>query len=101
MIHPTVQDHLTQIRAVLQDNKVQKAYFFGSVCTEDFTDKSDIDIIINFQEGLDPLTRGDLWWNVYFSLEEMLKRPIDLLTENSIENPYLKKELERTMQEIL
>lgn len=101
MIHPTMQDHLSKIKAVLQDNKVQRAYLFGSVCTENFTDKSDIDIVINFQEGLDPLVRGELWWNVYFSLEDILKRPIDLLIENSIENPYLKRELERTMQEIL
>ncbi|MBI5970841.1 MAG: nucleotidyltransferase domain-containing protein [Deltaproteobacteria bacterium] len=101
MIHPSVQNYLSKIKAVLQNNKVRKAYLFGSVCTENFTDKSDIDIIINFQEGLDPLTRGDLWWNVYFSLEYMLKHTIDVLTENSLDNPYLKKELERTMQEIL
>lgn len=101
MIHPFIQTHLSEIINALRSNQVKKAYLFGSACTENFTDKSDVDIVISFQENLDPMTRGDLWWNVFFSLEDILQRPIDLLTENSLENPYFKKELENTMQKIL
>ncbi len=101
MIHPFVLEKLPRMKAVLRKNKVRRAYLFGSVCTEQFTDKSDIDIIVSFHEGTDPLTLGDLWWDIYFSLEDLLERPVDLLTERSLQNPYLKKEIEKTMQEII
>jgi predicted nucleotidyltransferase len=101
LIHPSVLDKLPQIKAVLRKNGVRKAYLFGSVCTDKFTDKSDIDIVVSFHEGTDPLTLGDLWWDIYFSLEDLLKRPIDLLTDKSLQNPYLKNEIEKTKQDIL
>jgi predicted nucleotidyltransferase len=101
MIHPFVLDKLPQIKAVLRNNRVQRAYLFGSACTDKCTDKSDIDIVVIFHEGTDPLTLGDLWWDIYFSLEDLLKRPIDLLTDKSLQNPYLKNEIEKTRQDIL
>jgi predicted nucleotidyltransferase len=101
MIHTEVQTHLPELRKLLLSKKVESAFLFGSACTDHLTDKSDIDIIIKFKDGIDPVLQGDLWWEIYFSLEELLKRPIDLLTERSIENPYFKSEIEKSKVMIL
>jgi uncharacterized protein len=101
MLHPFIQKHLGEIKAILLANKVKKAFIFGSACTDHFDDKSDIDIVLDFQDDLDPVTAGKLWWNLLFSLEDALNRPVDLLTSKSIKNPYLIKDLNNTMHEIL
>ena len=36
--------------------------------------------------------------NVWNGLEKIFQRPVDLLTENSLRNPYLRAEVERTKQ---
>lgn len=69
-------------------HKVKTLYAFGSVVTNKFNDSSDIDLIVTFQP-IDTLDYADNYFDFKFSLEDILKRPIDLLEENAIKNPYL------------
>ena len=62
MIHPVLSDRLPQVRELLKKNRVRKAYAFGSVCTDHFNSESDIDLLIDFEENLDPLVQGENWW---------------------------------------
>jgi uncharacterized protein len=50
------------LKPILQLHKVEKAYLFGSATTPDFSAQSDIDMLITFQENIDPLEKGELWW---------------------------------------
>jgi len=95
-MNPIVNEYIPHIRQILLKNRVDRAFLFGSACRNDFNDKSDIDLLIKFQEDVEPEERGDLWWNIYFSLENVLNRQIDLLTENSLKNPYLISEIEKS-----
>jgi predicted nucleotidyltransferase len=56
---------------------------FGSVTREDFTDKSDIDILVDFSRpiGMEFFTLADL-------LESRLKRKVDLITRDGIKPRY-------------
>lgn len=101
MINSQIKHHVPELKKLFVSNKVESAYFFGSVCTDSFTEKSDVDIVISFLNGIDPVEQGDLWWKIYFSLEDMLKRPVDLVMERSIVNPYLKKEIEKNREYII
>lgn len=67
-------------------------YVFGSVLTEGFGKNSDIDLLVDF---LDIPTEdyADNYFDFKFSLQEVLKRPIDLLENQAITNPYLKASL--------
>lgn len=75
---------------------VEQLYAFGSVCTPVFNDKSDIDLLIDFQKNISI----EKYTNNYFILRELFekifKRPIDLLTVNMLENPYFIKVMEKT-----
>ena len=100
MINASLQQCLPLIISLFEKHKIKDAYLFGSVLTDKFEEKSDVDLLINFDDDLDPLEKGELMWNLRFSLEDDLNRPVDLVTESSLKNPYFIKELNRTKQKI-
>ena len=101
MINPEIINKIPQILDILKNNHVKKAYLFGSVLTEDFNEKSDVDIIVDIDSSLNLSDYGNSYWNILFGLEDMLKRDIDLITECSIKNPYFKMEVDNMKLAIL
>jgi len=81
-----------------EQHKIEKAYIFGSATSGNFNKNSDIDLIIKFKPGIPPLERGELWWNLHDTLRDHFNREIDIITENSLKNPYFIKELERSKE---
>lgn len=96
MIHPKFQAYMPQVIELLKKHKIRSAYVFGSVLTEKFNEQSDVDFLVNLQEGLDPVDAGGHLWDLYYELKDLLHREIDLLTERSLKNPYFIKELNET-----
>jgi len=93
--------HLPLIISLFEKHKVKDAYLFGSVITNKFDEKkSDVDFLVNFIDGIDPLEKGELLWNLRFSLEDNLKKNIDLITETSLKNPYFIEEVNETKVKI-
>ena len=75
---------------------VDKLYFFGSALSSKFNENtSDVDVLVEVAE-LPPEERGENLINLWDNLELLFKRKVDLLTENSIRNPFFKKEVEQT-----
>ncbi|HNT41874.1 MAG TPA: nucleotidyltransferase domain-containing protein, partial [Tenuifilaceae bacterium] len=74
---------------------VKSLYAFGSVCTEKFNDNSDIDLLISFY----PMDYGD-YADSYFELaeklEDVFQRPVDLVTDKSLGNPYFIESINQT-----
>jgi len=100
MINVSLQPHLPSMISLFKKHKIRDAYLFGSALTERFDEKSDVDILVNFDEHIEPLEKGELMWNLRFSLEDHLNRPIDLITESSLKNPYFIEELNEKKQKI-
>lgn len=93
MIHPLFQNQIPAVTQLMRQYRVKNAFVFGSVVTNRFNDESDVDFLINFEENLDPLEKGELMWNLRYALQDILHREIDLLTESSLKNPYFIEEL--------
>jgi predicted nucleotidyltransferase len=72
-------------------------YAFGSVLNENFNENSDIDFIVDIKND-NPTKYTDSYFNLQFGFEDLFKREIDLLSLNSLKNPYFIKNLERTRQ---
>ncbi|MEJ7693907.1 nucleotidyltransferase domain-containing protein [Daejeonella sp.] len=70
-------------------HKVKTLYAFGSVLTDRFNSKSDIDLIVDFHY-VDVLDYADNYFDLKFALQDILKRSIDLLEENAIKNPFFR-----------
>ena len=83
-----LEKYISEIRLLCQKNRVRSLYVFGSVLTDQFTDKSDIDLIVDI-DSIDPLEYSDFYFNLKFALEELLRREIDLLESRALKNPYL------------
>jgi uncharacterized protein len=96
MIHHVLKDKLPAVTQLLKEHNVKRAYAFGSVCTDKFNSESDIDLLIAFEDGLDPLVYGESYWIILFALQDMFKREIDLVTEPSLKNPYFIKVMNQT-----
>ena len=100
MIHPSLQQQMPMLTAIFKKNGVKRAYLFGSAVTDRFSSQSDIDFLIEPLEDADPVRAGGKLWDLYFDLEDLLQRKIDLVTRESVTNPYFIKELDRTAVEI-
>ena len=75
---------------------VSKLYFFGSALSPKFDENtSDIDVLVEVAD-LSPEERGENLIALWDSLELLFNRKVDLLTENALRNPFLKKEVEQT-----
>lgn len=91
-----IKEKHTDFVDLCRSHKVSKFYAFGSSITDHFDpNKSDIDIVIKVDID-DPLDRGDTLLSLWDKLEALFKRKVDLLTEDSIRNPYLKANINRT-----
>jgi len=100
MINDSLQPHIPLIISLFEKHKIKNAYLFGSALTDKFDEKSDVDFLLNFNEDLDPLEKGELLWSLRFSLEDDLNRPIDLIMESSLKNPYFIEEVNAKKQKI-
>lgn len=76
---------------------VKSLYAFGSVLSDKFNVKSDVDFIVDF-DFPEISQYADNYYGLKFSLEDILKRPIDLLEEKAIKNPYFIQSIENKRQ---
>lgn len=92
-----IKDKLKDLKKLCQDYHIKTMHLFGSVCTDKFNDESDIDLLISFKDiSIDKYT--DNYFELHYKLEKLFNRKIDLLTENSLSNPYFIESIEETKQ---
>ena len=88
-----VDKNMDKIKALCVRYKVAKLFVFGSILTDKFKKSSDIDFIVSFS-NVDLYEYADNYFNFRESLENLLKRKIDLLEDKAISNPYLRQSIE-------
>jgi predicted nucleotidyltransferase len=90
----SIQTKLTEFLTLCKSHNVKNIYAFGSAVTENFNDESsDIDLLI---ENEDPIERGENLIDIWDKLEDFFQRKVDLLTNSSIKNPVLRKNIDTT-----
>jgi uncharacterized protein len=92
-----IDKHTNDINRLCSQYRVRRLYAFGSAISGKFTAASDIDFIVDF-EPQETHHYAENYFNLKFALEETFKRPIDLLEEKAIRNPFFKQALENTRQ---
>ena len=87
---------LSDFNVLCQIHKVKYLYAFGSSVTDRFDyDKSDIDLLVEIDDP-DPIERGEKLISLWDTFEIFFHRKVDLLTDSSIHNPYLRKSIDST-----
>lgn len=82
-----VDKNISLIHHLCDNHGVDKLYLFGSILGNSFNEKSDIDFIVRFK-NIELLKYADNYFDLKFSLENLLNRPVDLLEEQSLKNPF-------------
>ena len=90
-----IENNIQKIIDLCKKHKVHKLFVFGSILTNHFNDKSDVDLVVDFNKK-EVEDYFDNYFDFKYSLEELLGREIDLLEEQTIKNPYLKKNVDAT-----
>jgi len=92
-----LSDHIIHINKLCLAYSVKHLYAFGSILTEQYNSKSDIDFIVEFLP-INSTHYADNYYDLKFSLEKVLNRKVDLLEEKAITNPYFLKAISEKKQ---
>jgi len=94
-IQKLLSDNVDKIKALCLAHNNETLFAFGSVCTDSFNEKSDVDLLISFK----PMDYGD-YADTYFNLadkfENLFRRLVDLVTVKSLSNPYFIESINQT-----
>ena len=86
---------MNKIKALCKTHNVRSLFVFGSICSDRFNDKGDVDLLVSFN----PMDFGD-YADTYFTLadkfESIFNRRVDLVTDKSLSNPYFIDSINRT-----
>jgi predicted nucleotidyltransferase len=90
---------MPMITQLCEYHKVKFLYAFGSVLTDKFDNDndSDIDLIVEFLY-IPVEDYADNYYALKFSLQDIFGCPVDLLEEQVIRNPYLKRNIDQNKQ---
>lgn len=98
---PLIVSKRAEIAELCRRHRVRRLDVFGSAARgEDFDPaRSDMDFLVEF----DPAAKAGLF-DAYFpfkeALEALLSRPIDLVEDGAVENPYLRASIERSREPV-
>ena len=91
-----IKNRLDNFRDLCRSHQVKHIYAFGSSVTDRFDEgKSDIDLLVEI-DASDPVERGEKLISLWDELEVFFHRKVDLLTESSLTNPFLRKSVDAT-----
>lgn len=96
VVKDEISKKLNDFNALCQIHKAKYLYAFGSSVTDRFDyDKSDIDLLVEIDDA-DLIERGEKLISLWDTFESFFQRKVDLLTDSSIRNPYLRKSIDST-----
>jgi predicted nucleotidyltransferase len=77
---------------------VKRLDIFGSATTDNFTADSDVDVLVQFDR--DPGGLFNRYFDLKEGLEQIFGRPVDVVIEESLKNPYFKLAIEQMRKNI-
>jgi predicted nucleotidyltransferase len=100
-VHQLIRQHETEIAELCRRYRVRQLDVFGSAARgQDFdTQRSDVDFLVEFQPEL-----GSSYARTYFDFQEALEhvigRPVDLVTESAVRNPFFRASIQRSRERV-
>jgi len=91
-----IKNSLDEIIISCKKHKVKSLELFGSAVRSDFNENSDVDFLYEFQKDkIAELDYADNYFEFLFSLQNILKRNIDLVPNEKLKNPYLLTQIKK------
>lgn len=94
-MNKVITEKLDEIKSLCVKHNVRNLFLFGSAGTNEFNISSDIDLLVSFKPM--PLKGyADNYFTMIGELETIFKRPVDLVTEKYLKNPYFIESVNQT-----
>jgi uncharacterized protein len=90
-----IKNSIQKITSLCKELKVEKLWIFGSATKASFSAESDVDFLVSF-ENMRPEDYAENYFLLAENLEEILGRDVDLVTVNSLSNPYFIQSVEES-----
>jgi uncharacterized protein len=92
----SIEDNL--FYSLIKKYSLSEVALFGSVIREDYSDNSDIDILISFTAN----SKKSLFdiINLKYDFECILNRKVDVIEKSALKNPFRKNEILKTARVI-
>jgi uncharacterized protein len=88
-----IEQHREEVAALCRRAGAKRLDVFGSAVRTDFDPaNSDLDFLVEFDE-LPPAKYADAYFALKESLESLFGRPVDLITEANLDNPYFRERI--------
>jgi predicted nucleotidyltransferase len=84
-----------EIERVCRRLPVKRLGLFGSALSQDFSQGSDVDVLVIFDSG-ENIDLFDKYFELKEQLEEIFKREVDLVVDRKFKNPVLRESIDRT-----
>ncbi len=93
---PAVEEHADELKLLCLIYGVRRLDLFGSASTDLYeSGESDLDFLVEFQpEALSAY--ADAYFGLLEALCRLFGRPVDLVVESAIKNPYFLQSVEQT-----
>ena len=94
-MQPFITAKQAEIVALCRTHHVRRFSVFGSAVRDDFNPAiSDIDVRVEFDDNIEDSVKN--YFDLQDKLIELFGREVDILSSREIENPFLKKIIERS-----
>ncbi|MBE6272751.1 MAG: nucleotidyltransferase [Bacteroides sp.] len=90
-----IENNIQKIIALCKKHKVCKLFVFGSILTNRFNEKSDVDMVVDFDK-VNLEDYADNYFDFKYSLEDIFGREVDLLEDKAIRNPILRRNIDNS-----
>ena len=92
-----IKEKSEEIRETCRQHKVHTLYAFGSVLSDSFSEKSDIDLLVTFEPDYKSGAFAQ-YFDFKEKLETILGHPVDLVCYQAIRNTVFKNEVDNTKE---
>jgi uncharacterized protein len=85
---------LNKVSTICRAHRVRLLCMFGSG-VRDSQSARDLDFLVDFEE-MPPDAHANEFFGLLEALEDLFRKPIDLVESRAVKNPYFRTELEQT-----
>lgn len=91
-----ILERQSDIAVLCRELGVQRLYAFGSSTTAaSLTEIGDVDFVVRFQP-MPPVQYAHNYFDLAEKLESLFQKPVDLVEEGSLDNPYFKEAVDES-----
>ncbi len=87
-----IEQFRQSIKTICRELSLQRLEVVGSAARDDFKGDSDVDVLVSFRGDERLFAR---YFDLKERLEELFERPVDVIEERAIKNPYFRRMIEK------